>query len=107
MNRTGHQLGIDIGSVSVAMAEIDAEGKILKTAGVSHHGDIAGSFKTVTEAMTRRIELVTGIPVVSITYDGTGGVRNDAVIPYLKYPRRRSLPMTSGSSIAKDIEKCI
>ena len=45
----------------------------------------------VTEAMARRIEAVTGVPVVSITYDGTGGVRNDAVIPYLKYPRRRSL----------------
>ena len=45
----------------------------------------------VTEAMARKIEAVTGVPVVSITYDGTGGVRNDAVIPYLKYPRRRSL----------------
>lgn len=45
----------------------------------------------VTEAMTRKIEAVTGVPVVSITYDGTGGVRNDAVIPYLKYPHRRTL----------------
>ncbi len=46
----------------------------------------------VTEAMARKIEAVTGVPVVSITYDGTGGARNDAVIPYLKYPRRRTLP---------------
>lgn len=44
----------------------------------------------VTEAMSRRIEAVTGVPVVSITYDGTGGPRNDAIIPYLKYPRRRT-----------------
>ncbi|MBE0558002.1 MAG: CoA activase, partial [Proteobacteria bacterium] len=52
----------------------------------------------VTEAMAHRIEAVTGVPVVSITYDGTGGVRNDAVIPYLRYPRRRTpqsaLPIT-------------
>ena len=41
----------------------------------------------VTEAMARRIEEVTGVPVVPITYDGTGGRKNDAIIPYLKYPR--------------------
>ena len=45
----------------------------------------------VTEAMARRIEEVTGVPVVSITYDGTGGIRNDAVIPYLRYPHRRTV----------------
>jgi predicted CoA-substrate-specific enzyme activase len=42
----------------------------------------------VSEAMTRRIEQVTGVPVVSITYDGIGGSKNDAIVPYLKYPRR-------------------
>ena len=41
----------------------------------------------VTEAMARRIEDVTGVPVVPITYDGTGGRKNDIIIPYLKYPR--------------------
>ena len=41
----------------------------------------------VTEAMARRIEEVTGVPVVPITYDGTGGRKNDVIIPYLKYPR--------------------
>ena len=41
----------------------------------------------VTEAMGRVIEKKTGIPMVSITYDGTGGSKNDIVIPYLKYPR--------------------
>ena len=41
----------------------------------------------VTEAMSRRIEDVTGVPVVPITYDGTGGRKNDAIIPFLQYPR--------------------
>ncbi|MGD8763430.1 MAG: acyl-CoA dehydratase activase [Desulfobacteraceae bacterium] len=41
----------------------------------------------VTEAMTREIEQNTGTPVVSITYDGTGGNKNDVILPYLKYPR--------------------
>jgi predicted nucleotide-binding protein (sugar kinase/HSP70/actin superfamily) len=42
----------------------------------------------VTEAMNRRIEAVTGVPVVSLTYDGTGGSKNAALEPYLRYPRR-------------------
>ncbi len=41
----------------------------------------------VTEAMAGRIERKTGVPIVSITYDGTGGNPNDAIVPYLKYPR--------------------
>jgi predicted CoA-substrate-specific enzyme activase len=44
----------------------------------------------ITEAMTARIEEVTGIPVVSIEYDGTMGFKNEDVIPYLKYKRKRS-----------------
>lgn len=43
----------------------------------------------ITEAMAARIEAVTGVPVVSITYDGTGGMKNEALIPYLTYPRDR------------------
>jgi predicted CoA-substrate-specific enzyme activase len=39
----------------------------------------------VTEAMAKDIERLTGVPVVSITYDGTGQYRNDAVVPYLKF----------------------
>ncbi len=39
----------------------------------------------VTAAMAQNIEHHTGIPVVSITYDGTGGNKNDVIIPYLKY----------------------
>jgi predicted CoA-substrate-specific enzyme activase len=43
----------------------------------------------VTEAMAHRIERVTGVPMVSVTYDGIGGSKNDVIVPYLKYPRRR------------------
>ncbi|MBN1837770.1 MAG: hypothetical protein JW820_18070, partial [Spirochaetales bacterium] len=42
----------------------------------------------VTEGMTRRIEELTGVPVVTLTYDGTGAPRNDLIMPYLRYPRR-------------------
>ncbi len=50
----------------------------------------------VTSAMAKKIETLTGIPVVSITYDGTSGNKNDVVIPYLKYAgqankKRRSI----------------
>jgi hypothetical protein len=42
----------------------------------------------VTEAMGRDIERLTGVPVVSITYDGTGQYRNDVLVPYVRYARR-------------------
>ncbi|MCP4109376.1 MAG: hypothetical protein GY749_28275 [Desulfobacteraceae bacterium] len=49
---------------------------------MKHHPDISLFVQTnsafccpslVTEAMSKDIEKVTGIPVVSVTYDGTGG----------------------------------
>ncbi|RKX73509.1 MAG: hypothetical protein DRP49_07370, partial [Spirochaetes bacterium] len=43
----------------------------------------------ITEAMRNKIEEITGVPVVSITYDGTGGDKNDVVIPYLAFPRTK------------------
>jgi predicted nucleotide-binding protein (sugar kinase/HSP70/actin superfamily) len=39
----------------------------------------------VTQAMAQEIEEKTGVPMVSITYDGTGGSKNDIIIPYLRY----------------------
>lgn len=39
----------------------------------------------ITEAMNRDIERITGVPAVSITYDGTGATQNDKIIPYLLY----------------------
>lgn len=40
----------------------------------------------ITEAMRGLIEQKTGVPMVSVTYDGTGGNKNDIILPYLKYP---------------------
>jgi hypothetical protein len=37
--------------------------------------------------MAHRIERVTGVPVVSVTYDGIGGSKNNVIIPYLAYAR--------------------
>ena len=39
----------------------------------------------ITEAMTGEIERQTGVPVVSLTYDGTADNKNEAIIPYLKF----------------------
>ena len=59
---------------------------------VKNHPDIALFVQTspafccpslVTEAMAKDIEKNTGVPVVSITYDGTGGHKNEPIIPYL------------------------
>jgi hypothetical protein len=41
----------------------------------------------VTEAMGGEIERVTGVPVVTLTYDGTGAPQNDVLVPYLAYAR--------------------
>ncbi len=41
----------------------------------------------ITEAMSKTIEKVTGVPVLTITYDGTGNPVNDIVVPYLKYAK--------------------
>jgi len=46
----------------------------------------------VTEAMTRKIKEITGIPVLTLTYDGTSDYRNDAVVPYLRDGLRRMAP---------------
>jgi len=37
--------------------------------------------------MSRTIEKLTGVPVVSLTYDGTGRYQNDALVPYLRFFR--------------------
>ncbi|MEW6088313.1 MAG: acyl-CoA dehydratase activase [bacterium] len=45
----------------------------------------------ITEAMTPSIESVTGVPIVSLTYDGTGKKQNDKLIPYIKFPKKRTI----------------
>ena len=37
----------------------------------------------VTEAMAREIRRITGVPVVTLTYDGTSGNKNDVIVSYL------------------------
>jgi len=63
-----------------------------------HHPDVALFVQAspafccpslITEVMAREIEAKTGIPMVSVTYDGTGGDKNDVILPYLEYPRAR------------------
>ena len=63
-----------------------------------HHPDVALFVQAspafccpslVTEAMAREIEEKTGVPLVSVTYDGTGGAKNEVILPYLEYPRPR------------------
>ena len=39
----------------------------------------------VTEAMAADIEKATGVPVVSVNYDGTASSKNDVLIPYLEF----------------------
>ena len=51
----------------------------------------------VTAAMARNIEHHTGIPVVSITYDGSSGNKNDIIIPYLKYAGQENKKRPSAS----------
>ena len=43
----------------------------------------------VTEAMSSRIEEYTGIPIVTLNYDGTGRNINSKISPYIKFPRRK------------------
>lgn len=45
----------------------------------------------ITEAMTERIEDLTDVPIVTIEYDGTSGVKNEDLIPYLKYRKKKTL----------------
>jgi predicted CoA-substrate-specific enzyme activase len=44
----------------------------------------------ITEAMSRTVERLTGVPVVNVTYDGTGEYRNDVFEPWLREPLRAS-----------------
>ena len=44
----------------------------------------------VTQAMTKKIEETTGVPVVTISYDGTCSAKNGVIIPYLTFLERDS-----------------
>jgi predicted CoA-substrate-specific enzyme activase len=44
----------------------------------------------VTEAMTRQIKEMTGVPIVTITYDGTSDRMNDLIVPYIQQAQVRT-----------------
>jgi predicted nucleotide-binding protein (sugar kinase/HSP70/actin superfamily) len=81
-----------------------------------YHPDIALFVQTspafccpslVTEAMASRIEKVTHTPIVAITYDGTGGCKNEVITPYLVFPRReeQTCPVGSNPSLFHQIKE--
>ncbi len=43
----------------------------------------------ITEAMARDIEKLTGVPVLTITYDGTTEYKNGIIAPYIRYAKKR------------------
>jgi len=51
----------------------------------------------VTEAMVPRIEQYTGVPVVTLTYDGTGRNINEKLRPYIKFPRKKKSVKRAGT----------
>jgi len=54
----------------------------------------------VTEAMTRRIKELTGVPIVTLTYDGTSDQMNDAIVPYIQktISKKKEVPSSHGFS---------
>jgi predicted nucleotide-binding protein (sugar kinase/HSP70/actin superfamily) len=63
---------------------------------VARHEDLALFVQTspafccpslVTEALGAAIEGITGVPIVTVTYDGTEADKNSVIVPYIKYPR--------------------
>lgn len=79
----------------------------------THHPDIALMAQTspafccpalVTEAMARSIEAKTGVPMVSITYDGTGGNKNEVLVPYLQFAQNNeTIQPAKRSSFSKSL----
>ncbi len=56
----------------------------------------------VTEAMTREIRKVTGVPVVTVTYDGTRTRKNGVVTPYLRFLRERGRGATLQRQVGEE-----
>ena len=79
---------------------------LLKIASLmQHHPDLALFVQTnpafccaglVTEAMAARIEEFTGVPVITLNYDGTGKNINSRVSPYIRFPRKNTIARGKG-----------
>jgi predicted nucleotide-binding protein (sugar kinase/HSP70/actin superfamily) len=63
---------------------------------ISRHPDLSLMVQTspafccpslVTEALSSAIEKIAGVPIVTVTYDGTEGDKNAVIVPYIKFPR--------------------
>ncbi len=89
----------DTFSVTVQHYGESADNLIKISALMQHHPDLSLFVQTnpafccaglVTEAMAARIEEYTGVPVVTLNYDGTGKNINSRVSPYIKFPRRKT-----------------
>jgi predicted CoA-substrate-specific enzyme activase len=53
----------------------------------------------VTEAMAATLEAKTGVPIVSITYDVSGGNKNKVIVPFIKYFKRKAPVCTKKMSV--------
>lgn len=75
---------------------------------VKEHPDLALLVQTnpafccpglVTEAMAAKLEAKTGVPIVSITYDISGGNKNKVVVPFIKYLRKNGYSQSRKVSV--------
>ena len=87
----------DVFNVKVQQCGESADNLLKIAALVRHYPDISLFVQTnpafccaglITEAMAPRIEEYTGIPVVTLNYDGTGKNINQKIRPYIKFPRK-------------------
>ena len=103
----------DVFDVKVQQCGESADNLLKIAALVRHYPDISLFVQTnpafccaglITEAMAPRIEEYTGIPVVTLNYDGTGKNINQKIRPYIKFPRKKlhgktPLPQPPGPAI--------
>jgi predicted nucleotide-binding protein (sugar kinase/HSP70/actin superfamily) len=87
----------DVFDVKVQQCGESADNLLKIAALVRHYPDISLFVQTnpafccaglITEAMAPRIEEYTGIPIVTLNYDGTGKNINQKIRPYIKFPRK-------------------
>jgi hypothetical protein len=53
----------------------------------------------ITEAMAQKLEAQINVPIVSITYDVSGGNKNSVIIPFLKESEKKDYPHNLKASV--------
>jgi len=53
----------------------------------------------ITEAMAQKLEAKINVPIVSITYDVSGGSKNSVIIPFLKESGKKNYPHNLRASV--------